>query len=159
MYNRGAYFLSDVLDNNGYSLPTIRTLDMDSLLILYRRDFEEDFLLEFYEERSKGRRRKAVGFVASAGTSSTASAEASDEAEESIMEIAQEKRSATRRAAMAQLEDDDFQSAEAGNQSGNDMDELSGAWRGFHRLCCHTDVTIFYFQYLLLTYTLVCREI
>jgi hypothetical protein len=48
MYERGAYFLSDVTNDEGYALPGVRPVDPDILTKLYRRDFWDDMEAEFY---------------------------------------------------------------------------------------------------------------
>ena len=50
MYDRGTYFLSDVIEDHGYTLPDIQLVDENSLLTLYCRDFVEDIEFEFIEE-------------------------------------------------------------------------------------------------------------
>lgn len=50
MYDRGAYFLSDVIEDHGYTLPNVRQVDDDSLLTLYRRDLMEDIEYEFFDD-------------------------------------------------------------------------------------------------------------
>lgn len=49
LYDRGCYFLSDIVETNGsYHLPTIRPIDSETLLSLYRRDSIEDIKAEFH---------------------------------------------------------------------------------------------------------------
>ena len=48
MYERGAYFLSDVTNDGGYALPMVRPVDPDILMKLYRRGFWDDMEAEFY---------------------------------------------------------------------------------------------------------------
>lgn len=56
MYRRGAYFLSDVVDDDGaYRLPNGRPIDASILLTLYRRDFMEDVEVEFSDSRISNR--------------------------------------------------------------------------------------------------------
>ena len=57
LYQRGAYFLSDVMQGEAYHLPETRRLDSGTLERLYRRDCMADIAAEFYIPQ-KGRKRK-----------------------------------------------------------------------------------------------------
>jgi hypothetical protein len=49
LYDRGCYFLSDIVETNGsYHLPAIRPIDSETLLSLYHRDSIEDIKAEFH---------------------------------------------------------------------------------------------------------------
>lgn len=47
MYNRGTYFLSDIVHDGSYTLPMARILENKCLCILYRRGLMEDIISEF----------------------------------------------------------------------------------------------------------------
>jgi len=54
LYNRGCYFLSDVVESNAsYHLPMVRPIDFEVLLSLYRRDSIEDVEAEFHVPRKR----------------------------------------------------------------------------------------------------------
>lgn len=54
LYSRGCYFLSDVVESNdSYHLPTVRPIESEVLLSLYRRDSIEDVEAEFYVSQKR----------------------------------------------------------------------------------------------------------
>ena len=54
MYDRGAYFCSDIVDDReGFLLPNVRPVSSCSILALYSRDFMDDIEAEFEEAQSQ----------------------------------------------------------------------------------------------------------
>lgn len=105
MYGRGAYFLSDVVDDDGaYRLPNGRPIDASILLALYRRDFMEDVEVEFSDSRISNRSKyPKVGYPSrkrkttyricdgegSSGSSEDSQVEGDDEELELELEVVQ----------------------------------------------------------------------